>query len=192
MHDLQELKTILEAAMFAHDEPLSAGQLMELFQQNQRPSLKVLNEALNQLQSDYEGRGVQLHYTAGGYQFVVHSDYSPWVQRLWEDKPPRYSKAMLETLAIIAYRQPITRSEIEQVRGVRCSSNLIKNLQQREWVRVVGHRDVPGKPALLATTQQFLDYFGLQSLQQLPDLEQFQSSQQQLNIAELDQVNHEE
>lgn len=188
MSDVQALTPIIEAALFAHNEPLSVEQLMQLFPQEQAPSVALLQQVLDKLQDDYANRGVQLLYTASGYQFIVRSNYSPWVQRLWQDKPPKYSKAMLETLAIIAYRQPITRSEIEQVRGVKSGSNLIKNLQDREWVKVVGYRDLPGKPALLATTQHFLDYFGLQSLQQLPDLEQFQVGQENNQQLEMDQA----
>lgn len=190
MNDIQQLTSIIEAALFAHNEPLTLEQLVQLFPQNQEPSAALVQQAIEQLQMDYANRAVQLSYTASGYQFIVHSDYSPWVQRLWQDKPPKYSKAMLETIAIIAYRQPITRSEIEEVRGVRCSTQLIKNLQEREWVKIVGHRDLPGKPALLATTQHFLDYFGLQSLQQLPALDQFQVDQQQSQQLEMDEALH--
>ena len=190
MSNIQTLIPIIEAALFAYNEPLSLEQLMQLFPKNEVPSAAVLQKALDRLQNDYVNRGVQLSYTASGYQFIVHSDYAPWVQRLWQEKPPKYSKAMLETLAIIAYRQPITRSEIEQVRGVKSGSNLIKNLQDREWVKVVGHRDLPGKPALLATTQQFLDYFGLQTIQQLPDLEWFQVDQEQGQQLEMDEALH--
>jgi segregation and condensation protein B len=164
------LKSILEAALFAAGEPLSLDQLSKLFEEHEMPARATLREAVGQLQSDYEGRGVSLVEVASGFRFQIGSDMAPWVGRLWEEKPQRYSRAFLETLALIAYRQPITRAEIEEVRGVSVSSNIIKTLSERGWVRVVGHRDVPGKPAIYATTRQFLDYFGLTSLDELPPL----------------------
>lgn len=164
------LKSILEAALFAASEPLSLDQLAKLFEEHEVPVRATLKEAVGQLQSEYEGRGVSLVEVASGYRFQIGREMAPWVGRLWEEKPQRYSRAFLETLALIAYRQPITRAEIEDVRGVSVSSNIIKSLSERGWVRVVGHRDVPGKPAIYATTRQFLDYFGLASLDELPPL----------------------
>jgi segregation and condensation protein B len=164
------LKSILEAALFAAGEPLSLDQLSRLFEEHEIPARATLRQTIAELQNDYEGRGVSLVEIASGYRFQVGKPMAPWVGRLWEERPQRYSRAFLETLALIAYRQPITRAEIEDVRGVSVSSNIIKGLSERGWVRVVGHRDVPGRPAIYATTRQFLDYFGLASLDELPPL----------------------
>ncbi len=165
-------KQILEAALLAAGEPLSLDRLMDLFDEDERPSANRLREILDVLGRDYEGRGIELKEVASGWRIQVHKDYADRVARLYEEKPARYSRALLETLAIIAYRQPVTRGEIEDIRGVSVGSNLVKTLLEREWIRVVGHRDVPGKPALLATTRQFLDYFGLRSLDELPSLQE--------------------
>ncbi|MEX2353510.1 MAG: SMC-Scp complex subunit ScpB, partial [Gammaproteobacteria bacterium] len=155
----------------AADVPRNINQLLALFDNDQdRPEREELVTVVGQLQEDYADRGVELREVASGYRFQVKSDYADWVNRLYDEKPQRYSRAFMETLAIIAYRQPITRSEIEDVRGVSVSSGIIKSLQEREWVRVVGHRDVPGKPELLATTKEFLDYFNLKKLSELPPL----------------------
>ena len=165
-----QLKPILEAALLAADRPLSLDHLLALFDEAEQPERKLLREVLDSLAADCEGRGVELREVASGWRYQVRRDYAPWVTRLWEDRPPRYSRALLETLALIAYRQPITRAEIEEIRGVSVSSNIVKTLLEREWVRVVGHRDVPGRPAMYATTRQFLDYFNLKSLEELPPL----------------------
>ncbi len=165
----EERLVIVEALLFAAGKPLSLEQLARLLPDvvQDKSQLRAL---LEQLQQRYEGHGIELVEVGSGYRFQVRQPYSHWVGRLWEEKPPRYSRATLETLALIAYRQPITRGEIEEIRGVSVSSNIIKSLQEREWIRVVGHRDVPGRPALYATTRQFLDYFNLKSLEQLPPL----------------------
>jgi segregation and condensation protein B len=165
-----QLKPILEAALLAADRPLSLDHLLALFDEAEQPERKLLREVLDSLAADCEGRGVELREVASGWRYQVRRDYAPWVTRLWEDRPPRYSRALLETLALIAYRQPITRAEIEEIRGVSVSSSIVKTLLEREWVRVVGHRDVPGRPAMYATTRQFLDYFNLKSLEELPPL----------------------
>ncbi len=165
-------KQILEAALLAAGGPLSLDRLMDLFDENERPPAKRLREILGDLGEDYEGRGIELKEVASGWCIQVRQDYADRVARLYEEKPARYSRALLETLAIIAYRQPVTRGEIEEIRGVSVGSNMVKTLLEREWVRVVGHRDVPGKPSLLATTRQFLDYFGLRSLDELPTLQE--------------------
>ncbi len=165
-------KQILEAALLAAGGPLSLDRLMDLFDENERPPAKRLREILEDLGEDYEGRGIELKEVASGWRIQVRQDYADRVARLYEEKPARYSRALLETLAIIAYRQPVTRGEIEEIRGVSVGSNMVKTLLEREWVRVVGHRDVPGKPSLLATTRQFLDYFGLRSLDELPTLQE--------------------
>ncbi len=166
-----KLKHIVEAALMAADGPLGINQLLALFERDpEQPDRAAIRNALDQLARDCENRGIELQEVASGFRFQVRPDYAEWVNRLQEEKPPRYSRALLETLAIIAYRQPITRSEIEDIRGVSISSSIVKTLQEREWIRVVGHRDVPGKPELLATTRQFLDYFNLKNLSDLPPL----------------------
>ena len=165
-----ELKQIVEGALLAAGRPLSLEQLQALFDPGSEPDKKQLREVLSELDEDYAGRGLELTEVASGFRIQVRSEYAPWVSRLYAERPPRYSRALLETLALIAYRQPITRGEIEDIRGVSVSSNIIKTLTEREWVRVVGHRDVPGKPALYATTKEFLDYFNLKSLGELPTL----------------------
>lgn len=164
------LVQILEGALLAAAKPLSVAQLAELFEEHERPEPAALREALAEVGERCEGRGFELQEVASGYRFGVRQNLSTWVARLWHERPQKYSRALLETLALIAYRQPITRGEIEEIRGVAVSSNIIKTLHEREWIRVVGHRDVPGRPAMYATTRQFLDYFGLKTLDQLPAL----------------------
>lgn len=164
------LERILEAALQAAGRPLSLERMRELFDEEAAPSLEALRQALGRLAEDCRERAVELREVAGGWRLQVRNEYAPWVGRLWEERPQRYSRALLETLALIAYRQPVTRGEIEDVRGVAVSSQIIRTLVEREWVRVVGHREVPGRPALYATTRQFLDYFNLRSLAELPPL----------------------
>ena len=164
------LQRILEAALLAAHQPLSLAQLSALFADDAPAAPGAIEQALQQLREDCAARGVELVEVASGFRYQVRADLQPWVARLWTERQTRYSRATLETLALIAYRQPITRGEIEQIRGVAVNSNLIKTLEEREWIRVVGHRDVPGKPELLGTTRAFLDYFGLKSLDQLPPL----------------------
>jgi segregation and condensation protein B len=168
--DTDRLKQIAEAILLAAARPLTLDQLLSLFEENERPERADMRKALEALQADFEGRGIELVQVASGYRIQVADDMQPWVSRLWEEKPARYSRALLETLALIAYRQPITRGEIEDVRGVSVSSSIMKTLQEREWVRVVGHREVPGRPAMYGTTKEFLDYFSLKSLDELPSL----------------------
>ncbi len=169
--ELQKLKNILEALLLAADKPLDLRRLETLFETDEdRPGKDEIRQALEAIQEDYQGRGIYLKEVASGYRMQVVEDYAPWVARLWEEKPPKYSRALLETLVLIAYRQPITRGEIEDVRGVSVSSHIIKTLLEREWVRVLGHKDVPGKPAMYGTTREFLDYFNLQTLDELPPL----------------------
>lgn len=167
---IRHLQAIVEAALLAAGKPLSLDQLQELFDDNDRPARQLMEHVMAQLEAACEGRGFELKKVASGYRLQVREDYAKWVSRLFEEKPQRYSRALLETLALIAYRQPITRGEIEDIRGVTVSSNIVRTLLEREWVRVVGHRDVPGRPAMYATTRQFLDYFNLTSLDQLPPL----------------------
>ena len=169
--ELNKLKQIIEAALMAAGGALKLEQIMTLFEGDEdAPGEDEVLQAIHGLMEDCAQRGVELKEVSSGFRFQARQEFSQWVQRLWEDKPQRYSRALLETLALIAYRQPITRAEIEEVRGVSVSSTIIKTLQEREWVRVVGHRDVPGKPAMYATTRDFLDYFNLQSLDELPTL----------------------
>ncbi|MCY0964142.1 SMC-Scp complex subunit ScpB [Parathalassolituus penaei] len=164
------LKHILESALLAHGGPLSVERLQSLFEEDEQPSRRQIEDAAKALATDLEGRGIELVQVASGYRLQVRQAFMPWVSRLWDEKAPRYSRALLETLALIAYRQPITRGDIEDVRGVTVSSGIIRTLLDREWIRVVGYKDVPGRPALFATTPIFLDYFGLKSLDELPTL----------------------
>jgi segregation and condensation protein B len=164
------LQQILEASLLAAGQPLSPIQLAALFSDEERPPSGEISRALEQLRVDCANRGVELKKVASGYRLQVKQDLNEWVSRLWKERPQRYSRALLETMALIAYRQPITRGEIESVRGVSVSTNIIRTLQEREWIRVVGHRDVPGKPALFGSTKTFLDSFDLQNLDDLPTL----------------------
>lgn len=168
--DATQLKLILEAALFAANQPLSIDRMSTLFLDGVQPTREEIRAALDLLKTDYEQRGVELHEVSSGFRFQTRQQFAPWIARLWEERPQRYSRALLETLSLIAYRQPITRAEIEDVRGVGVSSQIVKTLEERGWVRVVGHKDLPGRPALLATTREFLDYFNLKSLDQLPPL----------------------
>src|ERR1700754_1704910 len=166
----EQLKPIVEAALLASTQPMTIAQLKAIFGEEEEIGTPELEAALAALSADCEGRGVELLEVASGWRYQVRREVHGWVSRMWAEKPSRYSRALLETLALIAYRQPITRPEIEQIRGVVVSSNIIKTLEEREWIRVVGHRDVPGKPALFGTTRGFLDYFNLKSLDALPPL----------------------
>lgn len=168
------LVKIVEAVLFASDRPLSLKQLQAVFPELEQPDAAALEAAIADISVAYQGHAIELKKVASGYRFQIVSDMSPWVSRLFEEKPPRYSRALLETLAIIAYRQPVTRAEIEDIRGVLVSSNIIRTLLEREWIKVVGHKEVPGRPALFATTEQFLDYFNLSSLLQLSPLQEIQ------------------
>jgi len=180
--DISELKKIVEGAILASDKPITYEKILGLFEENARPERAELVEAFKSLQEDYQDRGIELKQVASGLRFQVSEKVTPWVSRLQEDKPARYSRALLETIAIIAYRQPVTRGGIEDIRGVAVSSQIIRTLMERDWVRVVGHMDVPGKPALYATTKQFLDYFNLKNLNELPPLSE---------IKDLEQLNRE-
>jgi len=168
--DPKQLAPLLEAILLAAGRPLTLERLAELFEEYERPEPAHLRAGLAVLGGSCRKRGFELKEVASGYRLQVREKYAPWVGRLWEERPPRYSRAMLETLALIAYRQPITRGEIEEVRGVAVNSQIVKTLLERDWIRVVGYRDVPGRPAMFATTKTFLDYFDLRSLDQLPPL----------------------
>jgi segregation and condensation protein B len=164
------VRRIVEAALLAAPQPLGVPQLAALFPDDAPVPAGSIQKALESLRADCENRGVELVEVASGYRFQVRSDVHPWVARLWTERQTKYTRATLETLALIAYRQPITRGEIEQIRGVAVNANMIKALEEREWIRTVGHRDVPGRPELFGTTRTFLDYFGLKSLDELPPL----------------------
>ncbi len=178
----QRLLSIIEAALLAAGRPLTLDELLALFDVTDLPERQAVRAALKALAETYQGRGIELVEVGSGFRIQVRPEFSPWISRLWAERPARYSRALMETLALIAYRQPITRGEIEEVRGVSVSSNIIKTLLERDWVRVVGHRDVPGKPALYATTKGFLDHFNLKSLAELPTLAE---------IRDLDTINRE-
>lgn len=180
MIDSVQLKKILEGVLLAAGKPLPLERIGELFGEEERPERSELEAALDALTEDCGERGYELKKVASGYRFQVRQELSPWVGRLWEERPQKYSRALMETLSIIAYRQPITRGDIEKIRGVAVSTQIVQTLLEHEWVRVVGHRDVPGRPAMYATTRQFLDYFNLSSLEQLPALAE---------IRDLDEIN---
>ncbi len=177
----EQLKNIIEAALMVSERPVNVSQLLAIFEkETDRPERADIKAAIEQIMQDYKGRGIELKEVSSGYRVQVNGDYADWINHLFDDRPPRYSRALLETLAIIAYRQPMTRAEIEEIRGVSVSSNIIRTLQERNWIRVVGQRDIPGKPELLATTKEFLDYFNLKKLSELPSLSE---------IKDFDQIN---
>lgn len=180
--EAEQIKRIVEGAIFAADAPLDRDAMLMLFDEGDRPDKAVLGKILEELTESYVDRGIELKEVASGFRFQVRQEMGPWVSRLWQEKAPRYSRAILETLALMAYRQPITRGEIEEIRGVAVSSQIIRTLLERGWARIVGHRDVPGRPAMFATTRQFLDYFDLKSLEDLPSLAE---------IKDLDKFNEE-
>jgi len=180
MIDAQQLQKILEGVLLAASKPLPLDRLEALFTETERPAREHLLAALTAIDVDCTGKGYELKKVASGYRMQVRQELSEWVSRLWEEKPQRYSRALMETLSIIAYRQPITRGDIERIRGVAVSTQIVQTLLEHEWVRIVGYRDVPGRPAMYATTRQFLDYFNLNSLEQLPPLSE---------IRDLDEIN---
>jgi len=169
MLENQRVKQIVEAALLCADEPLTIDLLERLFAEDECDKT-MLKAVLEQIELDCAERGVELKRVASGYRFQVRQELAPWMSRMWEDRPPRYSRAVLETLALIAYKQPVTRGDIEQVRGVTVNSNMVRTLLERDWIRVVGYREVPGRPAMYGTTKAFLDYFNLKSLDELPTL----------------------
>ena len=174
------LRKIIEGAVLAAGQPMTVIKLRELFDEEVAPSKEDIAAVLDDIQASCSDRGFELREVASGWRFQVRDELAPWVNRLWEEKPQKYSRALLETLSLIAYRQPITRGDIEEIRGVAVSSHIMKTLMERDWVKVVGHRDVPGRPSLYATTRQFLDYFNLKSLEELPSLSE---------IRDLDELN---
>jgi segregation and condensation protein B len=168
--DELEIKCIVEALLMSADGPLSIVQIISAFEEWQRPDNEAINQALKALEADYENRAIELVELANGFCLQTREKYGIWISRLQTEKPGKYSRALLETLAIIAYRQPVTRADIEDIRGVAVSSPMLKTLLEREWIKIAGHRDVPGKPAVFVTTKTFLDYFNLRSIDQLPPL----------------------
>lgn len=177
-----KVKMIVEGLLLAAGRPLTLDNIAQVFSEDEKPDKEELTAVMQSITEDCDDHGFELKEVASGYRFQVKQDLSEWVAKLWEDRPPRYTRALLETLALITYRQPITRGDIEEIRGVGVSSNIIRTLLDREWVRIVGHRDVPGRPAMFATTKQFLDYFNMKSLQELPPLAE---------VKELDRGNQE-
>jgi len=188
--DDTEIKYFLESALLAAGRPLSIQQLQDLFDGRSTPEKGRIRDALAALEDDYKDRGLAIAEVASGFRLQIKRTMAERLHKLWEERPPRYSRALFETLALVAYRQPITRGEIEEVRGVAVSSNIVRSLMEREWVRVVGHRDVPGRPAMFGTTRQFLDYFGLKKLDDLPplaDLSDWESLRVQLDLPDVDE-----
>jgi len=184
-----EIKHFIEAALLAAGRPLNIDQLKGLFDQRMAPEKSEIRKAIETLNSEYEDRGIVISEVASGFRMQVRAAMADRLQKLWEERPPRYSRALFETLALIAYRQPITRGDIEDIRGVSVSSNIVRQLLERDWVRVVGHRDVPGRPAMFGTTKAFLDYFGLKKLDDLPplaDLSDWESLRVQLNLPDVE------
>ena len=189
----EHLKKLLEAFLLVSGKPMTEDQLLQIFSEDEKPTGEALKNALAALQQDFEERAIELVKVASGYRFQIKPEWAPWMSRLWEEKAQKYSRSLLETLALIAYRQPITRGEIEDIRGVAVSTNTIKTLMdEREWVRVVGHKEVPGRPALYATTKQFLDYFGLKSLQELPALPEIMSLEEVQNFETAENLENDE
>ena len=166
--DDNEIKYFIEAALLAAGRPMTVDALQNLFDQRSVPEKPQIRQAIASLQDDYENRGITITEVASGFRVQVRSDMADLLQKLWEERSPRYSRALFETLALIAYRQPITRGEIEEIRGVSVSTNIVRSLMERDWIRILGHRDVPGRPAMFGTTKVFLDYFGLKKLDDLP------------------------
>lgn len=187
--DQAEIKYFVEAALLAAGRPLSADQIKGLFDGRSAPDKREIRKAIDSLNEDYEARGLVVAEVASGFRIQIKAAMAERLGRLWEERPPRYSRALFETLALVAYRQPITRGEIEEVRGVAVSSNIVRTLMERDWIRVVGHRDVPGRPAMFGTTRTFLDYFGLKKLDDLPplaDLADWESLRVQLDLPDVE------
>jgi segregation and condensation protein B len=182
-----KVKMIIEGLLLAASRPLNLSEIAQVFDEDERPDKRELKKIIEVIEADCSDRGFELQEVASGYRFQVKQELSSWVGKLWDERPPRYTRALLEILALIAYKQPITRGDIEEIRGVSVSPNIIRTLIDREWVRVVGHRDVPGRPAMFATTKTFLDYFNLKSLQDLPplsEIKELDNSDSELSLDE--------
>jgi segregation and condensation protein B len=189
--EIQQLKYIVEAALLAAGRPLDLNELQSLFGDDHPPGKDDIRAALANLQEDYANRGIAVQEVASGFRVQVRSSMSGWLARLWEERAPRYSRALMETLAIIAYRQPVTRGDVEDIRGVGVTTNIMRSLLERNWIRVVGFRDVPGKPAIYGTTKEFLDYFGLKKLDDLPplaDLKDLEAFTAQLELSDAESL----
>lgn len=184
----EKIQAIIEAALMVAGQPLTIAALQQLFAETERPAAQAIKSILAAIQTRHQDSGIELKEVASGYRLQAKAEFSSWLSKLWQERAPRYSRAFLETLAIIAYKQPITRAEIEEIRGVTVNSHIIKTLLDREWIRVIGYREIPGKPAILGTTKEFLDYFNLKSLTSLPSLTEFknleaQEAQLQIQLA---------
>lgn len=179
-----EIKRIVEAILFAANRPMTVKQVIDVFPEIERPDTIEVQDAIDAITEDYRERPIELKKVASGYRFQVRQELSRWVSRLFEEKPPRYSRALLETLAIIAYRQPVTRGEIEDIRGVSVSSSIIQTLLERDWIKVVAHKEAPGRPGLYGTTKQFLDYFNITTLNDLPTMQEIQDLDLSLESAQ--------
>ncbi|MDH5215582.1 MAG: SMC-Scp complex subunit ScpB [Gammaproteobacteria bacterium] len=187
--DATEIKYFVEAALLAAGRPLNVDQLQALFDTASAPEKADIRKALDDLNQEYDPRGITVAEVASGFRMQIKPGMVERLQKLWEERPPRYSRALFETLALVAYRQPITRGEIEEIRGVSVSSNIVRTMLERDWIRVIGHRDVPGQPAMFGTTKGFLDYFGLKKLDDLPplaDLSDWESLRVQLNLPDVE------
>ena len=180
---IESLENIVEALLFSSSRPLSEKEILQTFEEKDQISLSDIKLALNDIKEKYKDNAFELVKVASGYRLRIKQDYTPWVSKLWESKPQKYSRALLETLALIAYKQPITRGEIEEVRGVSVSSQIIRTLLDRSWIKIVGHRDVPGKPALFSTTKEFLDDLNLSKLSELPELPEIQNIPEEAQIS---------
>lgn len=180
---IESLENIVEALLFSSSRPLSEKEILQTFEEKDQISLSDIKLALNDIKEKYKDNAFELVKVASGYRLRIKQEYTPWVSRLWESKPQKYSRALLETLALIAYKQPITRGEIEEVRGVSVSSQIIRTLLDRSWIKIVGHRDVPGKPALFSTTKEFLDDLNLSKLSELPELPEIQNIPEEAQIS---------
>lgn len=193
--DDKEIKHFIEAALLAAGRPLTIEHMQSLFDADSAPEKSQIRQAISELLDDYADRGITIAEVASGFRVQVTTDMADRLQKLWEERSPRYSRALFETLALIAYRQPMTRGEIEEIRGVSVSTNIVRTLLEREWIRVVGHRDVPGRPAMFGTTKMFLDYFGLKQLEDLPplaDVSDWESLRVQLNLPAVDEDDEEQ
>ena len=190
--DTNEIKYFIEAALLAAGRPLSIEQIMDLFENDDSPERSEIKQIINILNEEYTDRGITISSVASGYRIQIKTTMVSRLQKLWEEKPPRYSRALFETLALIAYRQPITRGEIEEIRGVSVSGNIVRQLLDRDWIKIIGHRDSPGRPAMLGTTKNFLDYFGLKKLDELPTLSEmsdFENFNVQLKLSDFESQN---
>jgi len=184
MNDREKIKRIIEALLMSSSVPLSIEKIKKSFEDWERPETTLIQSSIESLMDDYQNSSIELKLLASGYVFQSKPEYSPWINRLQFEKPSKYSKALIETLAIIAYKQPVTRADIEEIRGVAVNSQVMKTLQERDWIKIAGHRDVAGKPAVYVTTKAFLNYFNLTSISELPDISEFTSNKKSVELNE--------